>query len=386
MNAATHLMTATKARSPEEEARIEQRTEEWQDFLKATTPHQQFQGREVVAASLRIERCRQHEDDWWTERASRAGGQTWESDRVREIAEIGKSLARDPHLTAAKLRQSYHGVKYLLAAWRAIAERLGKPAAGAGGDGPAPQALDEDQRRQACDLLGIPLERRDVRTPLDPPEGTGSGAAPAAHQAAFVQNEIAGLERLLVEELAHLDTMEKTFAAERRVGTTPRELRLIRRYQSEARRDYDRWLAALREDQERVKKAAEEDNAAVLWNAILQRKSQARSAASAAPPQPPAAAAPPPAPSTLSLPRPETKPAAPMPFDDLLATAPDPGIPTNTLPVFVTSPYVAKSADFGVSAGADMTAEEHLADTQRRFKALQDACKQRRNPPPPPKT
>jgi hypothetical protein len=118
----------------------------------------------------------------------------------------------------------------------------------------------------------------------------------------------------------------------------------------------------------------------VLWNAIGQRKSQARSAAGTAPPAPPAEAPPP----AVSLPRPETAPAAPLPFNDVLAMAPDPGIPTYTLPVFVTGPYVAKSADYGVSA--DMTPEEHLADMRRRLEALKDARKQRHRPPPDPKT
>jgi hypothetical protein len=270
-------MTATKVRSAEDQALVQQRLVEWKDFLNVASPRQAYLAEEYVAASVRITRCRKEEDDWRARRAARAQDGTWDTDRRGEAAELGKGLARNPRVVAAKLRGSYHGADWLLAEWRSLAEAIRNPQASTpenGGGQPAP--LDEAGRAKACDLLGLALEHRQGRTPLDLPQGGGTDAALAAHQAALVAREIGVLERLLTEELSDVEALEKTAAAEGRSAGIPHELRLIRRYHAAAQRDYDRWLGELRAEQERAAKAAADEVFNVISAAKARRAQERR--------------------------------------------------------------------------------------------------------------
>jgi hypothetical protein len=268
-------MTATKVRSAEDQALVEQRLVEWKDFLNVASPRQAYLAEEYVAASVRVTRCRKEEDDWRAKRASRAQDGTWDTDRRGEAAELGKGLARNPRVVAAKLRGSYHGAEWLLAEWRALAEAIRNPDGTIDAAAGQPAPLDEAGRAKACDLLGLAAEHRQGRTPLDLPQGGGTDAALAAHQVALVAREIGMLERLVIEELTGLEAMEKTAAAEGRSAGIPRELRLIRRYHAAAQRDYDRWLGELRAEQERAAKAAADEVFNVI-NAAKLRRAQER--------------------------------------------------------------------------------------------------------------
>jgi hypothetical protein len=273
-------MTATKVRSAEDQALVEERLVEWKDFLNVKSPRQVYLAEEHVAASVRITRCRKEEDDWRSKRAARAQDGTWESDRRGEAAELGKGLARNPRVVAPKLRGSYHGAEWMLAEWRSLAEAIRNPQSKSGATGndqaAGPAPLDEAGRAKACDLLGLAAEHRNGRTPLDLPQGGATDAALAAHQAALVAREIGALERLQIDELSSLEAMEKTAAAEGRATGIPRELRLIRRYHAAAQRDYDRWLAELRAEQERAAKAAADEVFNIIGAAKLRREQERR--------------------------------------------------------------------------------------------------------------
>jgi hypothetical protein len=254
-NSYSHGMTATKVISPEDEARIEQWLIDARDDLRFEGAHQEWLARQVATAAIRISRCQREEDDWRKEWAERAVTH-WDDYRREEAAELARRLPKNPELIALKLRKTPQGIDWTLGAWRVLEAVLRGP------DGTAPDArkpLDAAQRERAWDLLGLRPEQRLVRTVLDLPEGAGAGAAVsdaalAAHQAAVVAAEIAGLEEHLARTIP-LDERARQAALEGRQWGVPPELRLIRRYQATAQRDYQRWMAELRRVQAEAKQA-----------------------------------------------------------------------------------------------------------------------------------
>jgi hypothetical protein len=122
------------------------------------------------------------------------------------------------------------------------------------GDVPT-KPLDRDDRELACDLLGLRPEQRQGRLPIDPPRVKGDEPKPndaeiAAFQFGFIAGEIEQLERYAIEELIDRDEEDQVATAMGvGVGIDP-TTRLIRRYQSEARRQMDIALSELKALQE----------------------------------------------------------------------------------------------------------------------------------------
>jgi hypothetical protein len=153
----------------------------------------------------------------------------WDADRRVEVERLAGELAKMPGLVALELRQTPQGCDWLVGRWRTLAEAVGNAVDG------TPRPLDDDNRRLACDLLGLGLEQRQGRTPLDPPDGVVSDDD-AAHQAALIAAQIAELERLKAEALVELDELDRA-AAELGFGPgVDPTLRLIRRYETDASR------------------------------------------------------------------------------------------------------------------------------------------------------
>jgi hypothetical protein len=259
---------------------------EWKDFLKVDSPRQDFLARQYVAASIRITRYQKEEDDWRLKRASDAGGDTWESQRRIEVGELAKGLRRNPYIVAAKLRATYHGAEYLLSEFRVLADALrnpdGMPQDHSDGQAVALAPLDQTNRDRVCDLLGIQPEHRKARTPLDLPGGSRTAAELAAHQAAVIAGEIGKLERLQIEQLAGQEAREKSAALEGRATRISPELRLMRRYQAAAQRDYDQWIGELRAEQERAKQAKAGEMANIIAEGIVRRAEERAAAKKAA--------------------------------------------------------------------------------------------------------
>src|SRR5260370_26918902 len=81
----------------------------------------------------------------------------WDDDR-RTIAEnLGKRLSADPSRVAHALEQSRHGADWIIGRWEGIRAVLATRG-----------ACDEDLRRLAFDLMGVPLELRSGDYKLPP--------------------------------------------------------------------------------------------------------------------------------------------------------------------------------------------------------------------------
>ncbi len=165
-------------------------------------------------------------------------------------------LPRKPELIAPKLRQSLRGCIWMRDEWRDLAGHVRGTTAGE-----SPRPLDALGRRRAGDLLGLSAERRLGLTPLDPPGGSASEAEVAAHQGALIATLIAALETLTSAEMVALDESIRVDTMNGIHLTIDDQIRLIRRYETEARRVKERAFVKFQELKDiaaAVKKQAEE--------------------------------------------------------------------------------------------------------------------------------
>jgi hypothetical protein len=253
-NARTHGLSASKCISEEETQLIEARLADLERELQPEGALQHDEVRAVASASVRLERCQLEEEVWLRHRAERAEFY-WPEDRQAEVMVLVQKLPRKPELSA-KLRQTLRGAIWMRDEWRDLARQV----RGTLSEDP-PRPLDETGRRRACDLLGLSAERRLGATPLDPPGGAASEAAVIAHQDALIAAQILDLEALTSDEMAALDESMRVATV---LGSAPgidAQSRLIRRYETEARRVKERALenlARLKEAAARLRKEARE--------------------------------------------------------------------------------------------------------------------------------
>ncbi len=240
-NARTHGLTESRCFSDEEKQMIADRRAALELELKPEGTRQHDEVLAIAMASIRLERCLAEEQAWRLRRAERAEF-FWHADQQFEAMKLVQRLPKKPDLVASKLRQSLRGCMWMLNEWRDLAGHVRGTAAGG-----SPRPLDEVGRRRAGDLLGLSAERRLGRTPLDPLGGAGSEADVAAHQDALIAKQIAALEaladadRIALDESIRVDTMN---------GVHPmvdQQVRLIRRYETEARRVKERAFAKLQQ-------------------------------------------------------------------------------------------------------------------------------------------
>jgi hypothetical protein len=156
----------------------------------------------------------------------------WRTDRRANITKLTSKLASEPDRIVRLLFQSLDGLDWLLERWRHL---LGAADSDTG--------WNEDQRKLALDLMGIPLEFQE-----NPPIRVTS-ADPAERKR--IQTELAGQRTREIEEL-HLANAQRSDEADRDralrgyESTTDRELLLYRRYERDAWRHFDQACAELR--------------------------------------------------------------------------------------------------------------------------------------------
>jgi hypothetical protein len=250
-NARTHGLSASKCLSDEEKALIAERLATLEREL---FPEDQLQRDEVLTiatASIRLERCQLEEQDWRLVRCERAEFY-WDADRQAEAMDLVQRLPRKPAVIQPRLLQTLRGSQWMLAGWRDLAGQV------RGTAGESPRPLDEQGRRRAFDLLGLSEDRRVVCTPLDPPSGAGSDAAVAAHQDALITTQIAALDAHLSDGKVELDESNRLATIEGASPGVDNQTRLIRRYETEARRVKERAYANLKRLQQEARAARKE--------------------------------------------------------------------------------------------------------------------------------
>ena len=260
-NARTHGLTASKVISDQEKEMIAARLA---DLERELFPEGALQKDEVLAmasASVRLERCQLEEEDWRLYRAERAEFY-WDADRWVETMKLVQGLPKKPHVILPKLRQSLRGCLWILGELRDLAGRVRGTAAGG-----SPQPLDEKGRQRAFDLLGLSEDRRLGSTPLDLPGGAGSDAAVAAHQDAVLSEQIAELETMVGDDQVALDESIRIATVNGAAPGIDNETRLIRRYETEARRVKEKAYTNFQrlKEEARVQKKETEERARQDW-------------------------------------------------------------------------------------------------------------------------
>ena len=223
-----------------------------------------------------------------------------------------ESLHKKPKLVLAKLLQTLRGCRIVLDAFRDLAGRVRGTSAT-----DALRPLDENGRRRAFDLLGLSEDRRVGSTPLDPPGGATSDAAVAAHQDALIAARIVELEAMVSDDRVAHDESVRVDTVNGAAGGIDDQTRLIRRYESEARRvkkEAHANLKRLQAEAKALKKEAEEREMSerLKPRRIVDMPGWAEAAAEAASAQAdaPAQAAAPPKPAPAPVP-PPAAPARP---------------------------------------------------------------------------
>jgi hypothetical protein len=156
----------------------------------------------------------------------------WDFDRRERALKLLRRLPKNPAYLAHKLAGTKQGALLMVERWEGLAQ-----AAQGAGD------WDDAQRQLAHDLLGTALELRTSTSALPP---AGAGAALAA----LAARQIACLHTAIDQVLGSQDAQDRanTIAGFRLADDD--ETRCLRRYESMARRDYNRAHAELLQAQE----------------------------------------------------------------------------------------------------------------------------------------
>ena len=139
-----------------------------------------------------------------------------------------RSCPNDPASSPSSLRTRWQGAELKIAGWEGLVGVLE--------DG---EEWNAGHHSEALDLLGVPLHHRGVRTVLDARKGVDLNA----HRTAIARREIARLRERIATSLEMRDELmqRQTIAALQVVLTKPAAL--VMRYESNARRWFERCLA-----------------------------------------------------------------------------------------------------------------------------------------------
>ena len=175
----------------------------------------------VAAQGERIRRCQMVEDAFLREFKSRAVG-FWDADNNEAAEELGRKIKRQPQLTTAKLRHNLHGTQWLLTRWLLFWKRFDDE----GG-------WNDSLRAFAQDLLGHDAMMRLFKYSDE-------------DLARQIQAETDRLQTALRNYAKH-DLLVHDSAQKGWSGDLTKELKLVRRYESDAYRRRDGALEQLQE-------------------------------------------------------------------------------------------------------------------------------------------
>ncbi len=131
---------------------VESRIAAFSDEFAPRCTYEAMLVRDMAVSSARFERCASLSVADLIRCADRAA-YCWEQDRMTTVANFACRLSKDPQRIAQGLEGSRHGCDWLIENWEllgAIARETGR--------------WDDDQRRLAFDMLGVPRELRSVMT------------------------------------------------------------------------------------------------------------------------------------------------------------------------------------------------------------------------------
>ena len=228
-NAVTHGLSgsATAALMASEEGRdlLEARKAQWRPEFDPRGEHEEFLFEQVVAESIRIDRCTDAYFALCRAHGLRATLQ-WDADRRRQADELAARLAREPHAVARRLEATKQGAELMLELWRGLSSGLERH-----------KTWTDAQRALALDLLGVRPEFRDAATPVDPAAGDVLEI-----RRGVIASEVARLEALRDGVLSDLDAHDRALAEATVGAELTKPLQLLHRYEMAAqRRQQSAW-------------------------------------------------------------------------------------------------------------------------------------------------
>ena len=200
---------------------VAQRTTEFVAEFQPRTPYEKRLVRDMALASAQYERCAERSIMDAARIANRAEFY-WDEDRMVAVEDVGARLRNDPSRVVARLRSTTHGADWLIRRWEILRDDLRSTG-----------VWDDDQRRLAFDLLGVPRECR-----------TGFHTVPRGDDLealeALVLEQIDRLRDKQVEILDDLDESERLLM----MGGLPiyedATTARLRKYENGFRREYYR--------------------------------------------------------------------------------------------------------------------------------------------------
>jgi hypothetical protein len=228
-NAVKHGMAGESATVEAAGDAFADRRGKWAAIFGPADDHGDWALDQMVASSLRIEKCGRTLDGLAVAERVRAR-LAWGQDRAVEAATIAARLSRDPVLVSRQLETTLDGVRLLLDAWSALAEPL-----------EAGRDWSDDEVSKALDLLGVDPDHRSGRTPIEPPEGVDG----FEFRKAVTLDEIERLEAVRDEVMAPLDEMNRRLAMEGDTALLSKPAKLVLRYERDAWRRYHEALKVL---------------------------------------------------------------------------------------------------------------------------------------------
>jgi len=127
---------------------IEVRVREFTEAFKPRSPFEVILVRDMAVSSARIERCASLSVADLVRSADRAH-LCWEQDRCMSVEDYAVKLSKDPRRISRGLRKTRQGAQWLIDHWEALAA-IARENGG----------WDDDQRRLAFDLSGVPHHLR----------------------------------------------------------------------------------------------------------------------------------------------------------------------------------------------------------------------------------
>ncbi len=224
------IEAATPAASRPSETQT--RAAEWATIFGPRNSFEAWLVGQLAWNSVRIDMAARMTDALQASRSRRVEHR-WDEEHDLQAERLFERLPIQPALVVLQLRQTLHGVNLLVDRWNGLIRALD-----------ARGTWDDDQRRLAFDLLGVPVELRSVEPRL--PEG-----ADAATLRATAEAEIAALDALKTNHLIKRNDREYRDALFGRSLDASPEAREVRRIVAASERSL-RWaLNTLKDFQRR---------------------------------------------------------------------------------------------------------------------------------------
>ena len=226
-NGLVHGLCALTVVAETEEA-IRERTDAFIARFQAEGEYPLWLAGQAALTSLRIERCQRMERGVRDKVAIRAEV-CWGDDERLEAVRLGQSISKAPELMVEKLRQTLQGCEWLIGRWGWLA-----------GAAEAKTFWTSEQSALALDLLGVPEEFREGKTPW----------ATAENSATFARGMIAELQSRR-DLLGGFDEAKQALAWADLDDESDPELKRIRRYEASLQRRL-RWCVDQLENPEKA--------------------------------------------------------------------------------------------------------------------------------------